>query len=209
MQWDWIHAVALLGAVAAVASSWMQGMIRLRILAVAANAFQFLFGLLTLSPITILQHGAILPVNMARLREMLRLVNNVKAAAAGDLSMDWLKPFMKSHDHAAGEIIFRKGDTADRLYVVAGGRYRLIESGIEIPPGEMVGELALLTDDNARTQGLECVEAGALLSASYTQIRELYFENPEFGFFFLKLVSKRLLANIATLEAKLAERALT
>jgi CRP-like cAMP-binding protein len=34
-------------------------------------------------------------------------------------------------------------------------------------------------------------------------VRELYFQNPQFGFYFLKLTSERLLQNIARLETRL------
>jgi hypothetical protein len=35
--------------------------------------------------------------------------------------------------------------------------------------------------------------------------RELYFENPEFGFYFLRLVGERLLHDLRHLEDKLAQ----
>jgi CRP/FNR family cyclic AMP-dependent transcriptional regulator len=36
-------------------------------------------------------------------------------------------------------------------------------------------------------------------------VRQLYFQNPRFGFFFLKLITRRLFANNQSLEGKLAE----
>jgi hypothetical protein len=45
-----------------------------------------------------------------------------------------------------------------------------------------------------------------VLSVSYTKVEELYVQNPEFGFYFLRLVSARLFQNIATLEQRLAQR---
>jgi len=39
------------------------------------------------------------------------------------------------------------------------------------------------------------------------QFRELYFQNPEFGYYFLRLVGERLLRNLSTVEDLLtAER---
>jgi len=58
-----------------------------------------------------------------------------------------------------------------------------------------------------RTQTLECIEAGIILSVSYTTVEELYVQNPEFGFYFLRLASARLFQNIATLEQRLAQQA--
>jgi hypothetical protein len=38
----------------------------------------------------------------------------------------------------------------------------------------------------------------------YDEVRALYFENPEFGFYFLKLSSNRLLHDLARAEQMLA-----
>jgi CRP-like cAMP-binding protein len=51
------------------------------------------------------------------------------------------------------------------------------------------------------------VEAGTILSVSYTKVEELYVQNPEFGFYFLRLASARLFQNIDTLEQRLAQQA--
>jgi CRP/FNR family transcriptional regulator, cyclic AMP receptor protein len=195
-----------LAAILMIASFVMKGMIRLRITAIASNVFNFVYAALSLSPIGLIEYGIALPLNVLRLREMLRLVQKVKLASTGDLSMDWLKPFMSRQAASAGEVIFSRGDVADRMYLIGSGRYRLIESGIELGIGQMVGEMGLLTEGNARTQGFECLEAGDLFSISYEHVRELYYQNPEFGFYFLGLTSRRLLANIARLEAELARR---
>jgi CRP-like cAMP-binding protein len=50
------------------------------------------------------------------------------------------------------------------------------------------------------------VEDGEVLTLSYERLREIYFQNPQFGFYFLKLTSERLLQNIARLEEKLTEK---
>jgi CRP-like cAMP-binding protein len=91
------------------------------------------------------------------------------------------------------------------LYIVS-GRFRLVESGIEFPVGAIVGELGMLSPSNMRTQTLECIEAGVVLSVSYTQVEELYVQNPAFGFYFLRLASARLFQNIDKLEQRLAEQ---
>jgi len=197
-----------LAAILVIASFFMKGMIRLRIAAIASNVFNFAYAALTLSPIGLVEYGIALPLNVLRLREMLRLVDKVKLASTGDLSMDWLKPFMSRREVKAGDVVFVRGDVADCMYLIGSGRYRLIESGIELGCGQMVGEMGLLTEGNARTQGFECLEGGDLFSISYVHVKELYYQNPEFGFYFLGLTSRRLLANIARLEAELARRPL-
>ena len=48
------------------------------------------------------------------------------------------------------------------------------------------------------------VEDGELLTIGYPQIRQLYFQNPTFGFYLLQLTSSRLFKDIEKLEAALA-----
>lgn len=202
----WIYGFGFLGAAISIASYWMQGIIRLRVLAIFSNLASLVYGFLAPSPVTVFQHLITLPLNIARLRQMMRLVDDIAIAASGDLSMDWLKPVMSYRACARGEVVFRKDEKAEELFVVARGEFRLIESGIALAQGEMVGEIGLLSEGNRRTQSLECVEPGELLVATYAQIKELYYANPEFGFYFLKLVSRRLLQNIATLQGEIARR---
>ena len=139
--------------------------------------------------------------------QMRKLIHDVEAAASyGESSIDWLKPFMSSRGFRKGDIVFRKGDVADAMYYSVTGRYRLCEMGIEIPAGQVFGDLGLIAPDNRRTQTIECVEDGEVLTASYQQVKELYFQNPQFGFYFLRLTSERLFQNISRLEQELVRK---
>ena len=202
----WPYLFGFAGVVLVIASYWMQSILRLRGFAILANIFGMIYGLFAPSPVSALQHVVSLPLNVLRLREMRRLTSRLGRASSGDLSMDWLRPFMRRRAFKAGDVVFRKGDEADCVFVAASGAYRLIETEIAIGVGQMVGEMGLVSDDQTRTQGLECTEDGELLVATYIEIKELFFQNPEFGFYFLKLVSRRFLQNIARLEAELAKR---
>jgi len=118
--------------------------------------------------------------------------------------MEWLKPFMSRRGCKAGEVIFRKGDLASAMFYTMSGRYRLDEISMDVAPGQVVGELGLVAPDNKRTLTFECLEDGELLTMSYSAVKQLYFQNPEFGFYFLQLISHRLFRNIARLEERLA-----
>jgi CRP-like cAMP-binding protein len=130
----------------------------------------------------------------------------VKRSVSSNLSMDWLKPFMTERKCKAGEMLFYKDEKADSMYYIVSGRYRLVESGIVLPTGAIVGEFGMLSPSNLRTQSLECIEEGLILSVSYDQVEQLYVQNPAFGFYFLKLVTARLFENIGRLEQRLAEQ---
>jgi CRP-like cAMP-binding protein len=68
-----------------------------------------------------------------------------------------------------------------------------------------MGELGFLTPDNRRTATIQCIEDGHVLSITYEKLLEIYFQNPQFGYYFLVLTSQRLLENIARLEGIVAQ----
>jgi CRP-like cAMP-binding protein len=137
---------------------------------------------------------------------MLRLVQDVKKSVHGDLSMDWLKPFMTERKCRVGDVLYYKDEKAEDMAYIVSGRFKLVESGIELPKGGLVGELGMLSPSNTRTQTLECIEDGLVLSVTYRQVELLYVQNPQFGFYFLRLASARLFENLGRLEARLAEQ---
>jgi CRP/FNR family transcriptional regulator, cyclic AMP receptor protein len=199
----------IIGFVAAglsIATLSMRTMVPLRATGIGANIAFVTYGFLFGSLPTIVLHAILFPLNVYRLAEMLKLIKAVKTASNGDLSMDWLKPFMSERAIRAGEVLFRKGDVADHMFFVVSGRLHLHEIDIDVMPGTMVGELGMLAPSRTRTQTLECTESGSVLEIHYDKIEELYFQNPSFGFYFLRLSSARLFQNIGRLERLLAER---
>lgn len=189
-----------------VATLSMRTMIPLRIFAILANVVLLATAIPTHNYPIFALNAVLLPLNVYRLHQMLQLVNDVKNSVNGDLSMDWLKPFMTKRKCTAGEMLFYKDENADSMYYIVSGRYRLVESGLELPVGSIVGEFGMLSPSNLRTQSLECIEDGLILSVSYDHVEQLYVQNPAFGFYFLKLVSARLFENIDRLEKRLAQQ---
>ena len=204
-----IYGPDIMGYIAAMlvfATFWTRTMIPLRTLGIASNVFFILYGFLAAAYPPLILHLFLLPLNIVRLRGMVKLNRQVGHAARSDLNMDWVKPYMAPFRAKAGDIIFRKGETADRMFIIVSGRFRLAESGMEIPSGAMVGELGLFAPGGTRTQTLECVAGGQALQLSYDQFKQLYFQNPSFGFYFLTLVTRRLFENLARAEEELARR---
>ena len=107
---------------------------------------------------------------------------------------------IQSGNFKAGDVLFKKGDEADAMYYTVTGTFLVKEIGVELPAGRVMGELGFLAPDNRRTATVECIEDGQVLFILYDKVRELYFQDPDFGFYFLKLTSERLLQNIARLE---------
>ena len=183
----------------------MRTMIPLRVFGIFTNLVLIGTAIPSHNYLVIVVQMVVLGLNSFRLHQMLQLVRDVKRSVNSDLSMDWLKPFMTERKCAADEVLFYKDQKAEDMLYIVSGRFRLVESGIELPVGAIVGELGMLSPSKVRTQTLECVEAGVILSVSYTKVEELYVQNPAFGFYFLRLASARLFQNIGTLERRLAE----
>ena len=200
----WIDALAWLAAILAITGSAMRTIIPLRCIGIATNAVSLTYALsMRLYP-SITVNLILLPLNAVRLYQMIRLIRQVKQASKSDLSMEWLKPFMTRRKVAAGEILFAKGDSASCMYYTLSGRYRLKELDIELRQGQVVGEMGFMSPENRRTQTLECMEDGEVLNISYDEVRQLYFQNPEFGFYFLRLTSERMFKNMERLEVEVA-----
>lgn len=200
-------AGAVFASVFVVATTTMRTMIPLRVFGILTNLVLIATAVPAHNYLVILVQLVVLGLNSYRLHQMLQLVRDVKRSVSSDLSMEWLKPFMTERKCASGEVLFYKDEKADSMYYIVSGRYRLVESGIEVPVGAITGEFGMLSPSNVRTQTLECVEGGTILSVTYDQVEQLYVQNPAFGFYFLKLVSARLFQNIGRLEQRLAQQA--
>jgi hypothetical protein len=184
----------------------MKTMVPLRICEIAANVLFVVYGALYPSWPTLVMYAVLVPLNSLRLYEMLQLVKKVRASSQGDLSMEWLKPFMHKHSYEKGEVLFRKGEHADNMFYIVSGVCRVAELGLDLRAGQLVGEMGFLTPGHLRTQTVECTEDVEMLTISYEKLTELYFQNPTFGYYFLKLTSERLLENVKRLELELAGR---
>jgi CRP/FNR family transcriptional regulator, cyclic AMP receptor protein len=189
----WIEALGYLGALLTFGTYSMRTMVPLRVCGIAANTAFIAYGLLGSVYPPLVLHACLLPLNAWRLREMLRLLRDVRQAAQGNLSIEWLKPYSRRRRVAAGELLWRRGDAAQEMLFVLSGRLLVVEPGVELGAGDVLGEVAFVTPDSTRTQSVQCTETAELLVISYSELRQQYFQNPRFGFWFMQLASRRLL----------------
>jgi CRP-like cAMP-binding protein len=183
-------------------------MIPLRWLAVAGNLGFIVFGVLHPQYTTLLVALLLLPLNVHRARQMARLTRRVKSAVAeGDFSGLWLRPYMKARRVKAGTVLFEKGDPADRLYCLVDGQVELSDIGVRLEPGQVFGEVAFFAPDRQRTHTARCVTDGTVLSIDETTFRQLYYQNPSFGFYLIGLLAGHLSKDVRRLSERLAARA--
>ena len=190
---QWIEAFGYLGALMTLATFSMKTMLHLRMAGIVANLAFITYGVLDHVYPVLLLHMTLLPLNVWRLWQLLQMTRQIKAISASRLSMEWLKPFSRRKDAQAGETLFRKGDAATEILFVVSGRFRTVEADVVLEQGEVMGELGLISKEHKRTQTVVCEQAGSLLQINYDEVRQMYFQNPRFGFFFLELVAERLM----------------
>jgi CRP-like cAMP-binding protein len=196
---------ALIGAIFFVATLLTQTMVPLRVANMIGCAFFAGFGALAGNITTFLLYLLMVPINAYRLRQMLNLVRKARTATQGDTSMEWLKPFMTERKYRKGDVLFKKDEVADEMFMTLTGMFLVKEINVELPPGRLMGELGFLSPDNKRTATVECIEDGHVLTITYEKLLEIYFQNPQFGYYFLVLTSHRLLENIGRLEGIVAQ----
>jgi hypothetical protein len=199
---------ALVGAIFFVATLLTQTMVPLRVANMIGCAFFAIFGALTGAITIFLLYLLMVPINAYRLRQMLVLIKKARSATQGDTSLEWLKPFMTERKYRKGDVLFKKDDAAHEMLLTVTGKFLVKEISVELPPGQLMGEFGFLTPDNRRTATIECVEDGHVLTIGYEKLLEIYFQNPQFGYYFLILTSHRLLENVGRLEGIVAKNKL-
>lgn len=203
---DPIQLLALVSAALAgglvIVSAFVRTMIPLRWLAVASNVGFIVYGLIHPSLLMVALHAVLLPVNLFRVVQMVRLTRRVVASTTDPRQLAvWMRPYMRSRRYAAGRLIFQRGDTADRLYLLAEGAVELPEVGRQLQPGQMFGEIAFFAPDRRRSSGARCLAPSTVLSIDEATFRQLVYQNPDFGLEIVRLIAGRLSQDVQRLQA--------
>lgn len=191
-----------LGVVFSLASFVMKSMRPLRAIALVSNVCFLAYGYVETQFPSLLINAVLLPINAVRLWEITKLSKEIARATQDSPVSQWLLPHMQRRSFKAGEVLFRKGEMADKLIYVAQGELRLAEIGQPIGRGELIGEIGLFSPDKKRTQTLVCETDGELYSMTDEMIFQLYYQNPKLGFYFMRLVAGRLLRDLSRSEGR-------
>ena len=191
----WVDVIGYCASLLVFCTFYMKTMIPLRAVAITSNVVFMTYGLAGhIYPVAVL-HAVLLPLNCIRLQQMRTLIRRVREASRGGMSADWLIPLIAHQTFPAGHVVFRLGEPANSMYPVLKGSLRLVELGVTVGPGQLLGEIGVFSPDNQRTATAICesdVELGAI---SDQKVLQLYYQNPKFGFYMFRLVIQRLLEN--------------
>ena len=191
----YIDLIGYLGGGITVWGIYQKTMIPLRVGAVCGNVGFLIFGLLATSYPTLILHSLLLPLNVYRMAQMIRLVREIREAASETNSLDPLLPFMTEKREKAGTVLFRINDAPDRMIVIKSGTIMLTEVDARCGAGDVLGEIAAFTPDSRRTCSAVCETDCELYTLSNDAMIQLFYQNPRFGMFLVRIIVQRLLKN--------------
>ena len=189
------HFAEVFGIAAAAASLYAaqsKTMIPLRVAAIAANVFAMIYSAIHGTYPTFALNAILLPLNAWRLHAMMRLISAIETAAEGDMNVDWLLPYTRPKDFKAGHVLMTRGEYATAAFYVLSGEVEVVEIHQSFGPGTLLGEIGLFTRDGKRTMTVRCKTDVETAVIDYDQFKQLYFQNPQFGFRLLHLVVARM-----------------
>ncbi len=189
------HFAEVFGVAAAAASLYAaqsKTMVPLRIAAIAANIFALIYSSMHGTYPTFVLNAILLPLNAWRLYAMVKLTRAIDAATKGDMNVDWLLPYTRPKDFQAGHLLMKRGDYATAAFYILSGEVEIIEINQSFGKGTLLGEIGLFTRDGRRTMTVRCKTDVRTAAIDYDRFKELYFQNPQFGFRLLHLVVARM-----------------
>jgi len=198
MELGWTEFVGYLGSFLMFSTFWMKRMIPLRVAGIFANCAMITYAANvgpSMYPVLAVQ-SLMLPLNMWRLLQMRNLVRRVAASTVGEFGPDSLIPFMHKETCRDGDVLFKAGDDSDKMYLIKDGAIKLREIDVTLKKGELFGEIGLMAPCNSRTATAVADGDTHLWSMSRKDVHQLFFQEPEFGFHLMELVTERLLKNL-------------
>lgn len=121
----------------------------------------------------------------------------VQHALRGEtVNLDWLLEFMEVEHARKGDVLFRRGQTAKKLYYIESGEVRLPEIGAQMTAGVLFGEIGIFAPDHKRMHTAECATDVRLRSLDAARVWRYYQLKPQFAVQVLCLITRRLLADI-------------
>jgi CRP-like cAMP-binding protein len=107
---------------------------------------------------------------------------------------------MSKTSYKKGTNIFTKGEPANKMLYIYSGRVRVtdIESSVQtrfLERGTVLGEIGIFAPDRKRTATAIAEEDTDVYSIDEDKIIQLYYQNPKFAFYLVKLITRRLIEN--------------
>jgi CRP/FNR family cyclic AMP-dependent transcriptional regulator len=190
-----VLAIGAIAMMLTVASDLMRRMVPLRALAIAANVVFAIRSTISHDYVDIALQASLFCINSYRLWDLRRLLQSIERAKA-DAPFDRLLPYMKKHTFAAGHLLFSKGDEAKDMFYIREGTVSVEEVNAKLGAGALIGEIGIFADHRKRTASIRCETSVTCYTMTDESIHLLCFQEPEVGFYLLRIIVQRLLRDL-------------
>jgi membrane protein implicated in regulation of membrane protease activity len=200
---DYPEILLTFAVVLMLLSITVKNMLPLRAIAFAAAAVFTVFAFIKASTILVVLAVALLIIGGYRLYEVQNVSRKIRRTRHYGYEIEQLLPLMAEIELPPGQIIFSKGDHADRLFFLTSGEVEIVENGKKLPKDTLFGEIGLFTGTGERTSTIRCVTDCTLRTMTSVEVDKLYFTQPEFALALVKIMATRMTKNIEALESKI------
>lgn len=131
--------------------------------------------------------------NLWHILQITRLSRRIGTALdgkAGDVSA--VQSLGAQVDIASGAAVFRRGEPVNAFYIIERGRVHLQEVGVDLGPGDILGEIGFFTHAASRTATAICTEPTRVHVLTEDAFRRLQFQDPNFGMAVMRTAMRRL-----------------
>ena len=171
-------------------SFYLRTMVSLRAVAACSNV-AFIAYALSVSAIPILVlHLLLLPLNVFRLAQNLRLKKRVEKAANSDTGKLLILPYMNRVSLPAGSVLFAKGGSSDQIFYVVDGEVELVEQCETRGHGELLGLLGVFTSGGTRLDTAISSTPVQLGVMSVAEVERALLHDPALNRFFLTMLAE-------------------
>ena len=190
----WVDALGYVAASLVLATFCMKTMLLLRSVAICSNVAFLIYGVIHgIYPVLAL-HGILLPLNLACWLQVRSSADRARRFTQAKQPLEWLQLFEADRRYRKGEIVFRKGDFADRLYLIVTGEVELTQISERLRSGEFFGEIGLFSPERRRTQTVRTATDVDLLRMDGAKLQGLCEQDPRLSLYLLRLAATRLAA---------------
>ena len=188
-----IEIIGWIAVVATIATYAMRTMLPLRVLALASNLFFLIYSALEAIYPTMVINGLLLPINLYRIYDIYRTTRLMKNVRPDEKAFEWLRSLITPVRVLDGEYLFRKGDPADRFFIMLAGEVLLEEINVTQQGEQIIGEVAFLSEDREHACSARCIGPCEIMAVDEAALMRLHSQNPAFGLYLIKLTVARLL----------------
>ena len=131
------------------------------------------------------------------LTNMRKVISQFLGGLKIDYSFGWLAPYMVTKEKfVKGEILFKKGDKANKMFYIQKGSINLMEINKTVGKGNIIGEMGILSPDKKRFYSAICEEDLEIYTMSQDEVIQLFYQKPSFIFELVQLSIKRFIENL-------------